>query len=124
MHDHPSRYAERAKAWVKEFEPSKDELRDAYVKMKAKSEKDSSVDPADCESCLEYLIEAYQSAGGNVDDLLALEEGGSMEQPSVDYKFDASPLCAVEAEVVLPKMTRHEKQEQFAKLKEMLKKSA
>lgn len=71
MCDEDSTYTERARSWLKEHEPTADQIQDAYFKMQTKIAKSADLAGGDTDECLELLIAAYGKAGGSVDELLS-----------------------------------------------------
>lgn len=83
MCEDASTFTERAASWIKEFEPSPDQLQDAYTKMLSKLAKEPELANADTEACLELLIACYGKSGGSVDDLLSAIDAGKPGQAGV-----------------------------------------
>lgn len=112
-------FTQRAKAWVKESEPDAEQIHAAYVSMTQKLKRQPDLKGDDSDACLEFLIEAYQEAGGNVDDLFALCAEGKPTDERSEYKIDSSPLYETSA-AVTPSLSPSEKRMEFLKLKERL----
>lgn len=95
--DSPS-FTSRARAWLKEHEPTADQIQEAYTKMLILLAKKPSQQGPDADTCLETLVNAYGRAGGEVDDLLSvdgqLKAEQSLSQPE-HCALDPSPLYEV-----------------------------
>ncbi|NVL50005.1 hypothetical protein F2S72_09670 [Pseudomonas syringae pv. actinidiae] len=72
MCDEENTYTERARSWLKEFEPTLDQIQDAYSKMLAMLDKHPKVVSADTDQCLKVLVAAYGGVAGSEVDLAAL----------------------------------------------------
>jgi hypothetical protein len=70
MCDEDATFTERARAWLKEHEPTSDQIQDAYSKMLAALSKKPEAANSDTDECLKLLVLAYGLAGGSEDDLL------------------------------------------------------
>lgn len=112
-------FSQRARDWVKEAEPSTEQLFNAYQNMTQKLRREPSLKDEDAESCLEFLIEAYAEAGGDVDDLLVQETDKAHPGATGEFKLDPSPLYEV-ADEATPKLSGSEKRQEFLRLKERL----
>ncbi|MPQ69250.1 hypothetical protein [Pseudomonas sp. MWU12-2323] len=125
MCDEDTSYTERAKSWLKEHEPTSDQIQDAYSKMLALLAKKPEISNGDTDECLELLVSAYGHAGGSVDDLLSSIEAkkeaavagaqGGEGGDELDYGrlYEVADAPAI----VLPPS---EKRAEFLRLKEQL----
>ncbi|MFU5275125.1 hypothetical protein ACM7YY_10375 [Pseudomonas aeruginosa] len=98
MCDENATFTERVKAWLKEHEPTADQIQEAYTKMLTLLAKNPSQQGHDADTCLETLVNAYGQAGGEVDDLLSVDGQLKAEQ-SLSHPehcaLDPSPLYEV-----------------------------
>ncbi len=120
--DSAATYTERVKAWLKEHEPTPDQIQGAYTKMLAKLANNPDEQSEDSDACLEILIEAYGGAGGVVDDLLAADEKTASRQRGAVQEsclLDSGPLYDVEATPIAP-LAPSEKRAAFLQLKQQL----
>lgn len=122
MTDDSLGYTERARTWIKEQEPTAEELRDAHARMARLIETKPHLATADTDECLEVLIAAYGERGGLVDDLLAVvpqagSKSGLMNVTS-EAQLDASPLYAFDEDRVV--LEPEVKQAAFRDLKALL----
>jgi len=117
-------YTERAKGWIKELEPSADQIRDAYTKMQVMLTKNPEAVNGDTDDCLELLVNAYGCGGGDVDQLLAAECGkpahGANSKVNEYIELDAGKLYEVSDGPVV-ELSSSEKRALFLELKERLK---
>ncbi len=122
MTDDAPGYAERARAWIKEQEPTAEEIRDAHARMAKLIETKPHLTTADTDECLEVLITAYGEQGGLVDDLLAASAQAGIAPCAVavsgEAQLDTSPLCAFNEEQVV--LEPEVKQATFRDLKALL----
>lgn len=123
MCDEDSTYTERARSWLKEFEPTPEQIQDAYSKMLCRLDKNPEITNADTDQCLELLIKAYGGVGGSVDDLLASVTAGKVNQSEVqlgesgtDTGLDLGNLYDVHDGPVVV-LTAEQKRDAFLKLK-------
>lgn len=127
MCDEDSTYTERAKSWLKEHEPTSDQIQDAYSKMLAMLAKKPEVVNSDTDECLDLLVAAYGHAGGSVDDLLSSIEakkeaavaGTQGGEGGANLDYGSLYEVADAPTVVLPPS---EKRAEFLRLKEQLSK--
>jgi hypothetical protein len=133
MCDDDSTYTERAKSWLKELEPTSDQIQDAYTKMLAMLAKKPEIANGDTAECLEFLVAAFGSAGGSVDELLsriqakkdaaaAVVSGGSKSGEGV-ADLDLGVLYDV-ADAPTVVLTPSEKRAEFLRLKDQLSKKS
>lgn len=98
MCDDSPTFTERVRAWLKEHEPTADQIQEAYTKMLTLLAKNPSQQGPDADTCLETLVNAYGRAGGEVDDLLSVDGQLKAEQ-SLSHPehcaLDPSPLYEV-----------------------------
>ena len=98
MCDDSPTYTERVRAWLKEHEPTADQIQEAYTKMLTLLAKNPSQQGPDADTCLETLVNAYGRAGGEVDDLLSVEGQLKTDQALSNPEhcaLDPSPLYEV-----------------------------
>lgn len=72
-------FTERARGWIKEFEPTPEQIQSAYTNMLAKLAKNPELVNEDTDECVELLIKAYQHSGGSVDDLFSAVEAAKAQ---------------------------------------------
>lgn len=113
-------FTTRAKDWIKEAEPTAEQLHRAYAAMVNKLKTEPHLASDDTEHCLQILSEAFQEAGGDLDVLIVHGEEAKAGAEPVEYKFDPSPLYSVDA-VAAPRLGPAEKLAVFIQLKEQLK---
>lgn len=124
MCDETTSFTQRAKAWIKESEPTRDQIQDAYSKMKAKVAKEPNLENEDTEQCLEFLITAYAKAGGSLDDLLcAEEETSNVASAAIEASLDYGPLYQV-SDSPVDQLAPSEKRAAFLRLKDQLKRQS
>ena len=121
MSDEESTFTERASSWLKEFEPTPEQIQNAYSKMLCKLDKNPEIICADTEECLELLVKAYGGAGGAVDDLLATVEAAKATQPQIQQghgtaTFDLGNLYEVNDGPAV-ELSAEEKRDAFLRLK-------
>jgi len=99
MCDEDQTYTERARGWLKEHEPTPDQIQGAYTKMLALVDSKPHLAGGDTDECLELLVCAYGAAGGSLDDLLSQIEAKKSSVSAcatVDAPIlDSSPLYTV-----------------------------
>jgi hypothetical protein len=91
-------FTERVNAWLKEHEPTAEQVQEAYTKMLTLLAKNPDQQGPDADTCLETLVSAYGRAGGEVDDLLSVEGQLRTEQAQSHPEscaLDPSPLYEV-----------------------------
>lgn len=122
MTDDAQGYTERARAWIKEQEPTAEEVRDAHARMVKLIEAKPHLATADTDDCLEVLIAAYGERGGLVDELLSascpLDTTPDLLKASSEAQLDASPLCTFDEVPVV--LAPEVKQAAFRDLKALL----
>lgn len=123
MCDEDSTFTERARSWLKEFEPDQDQIQDAYSKMLAKLDKNPELSSDDTTECLDLLVKAYGGVGGSIDDLLAAVDASKRTQPApVEASEDAldfGNLYEVSDGPVV-ELSKEQKRDAFLKLKAQL----
>jgi hypothetical protein len=124
MCDENATYTERATSWLKEQEPTADQIQEAYTKMLTMLAKKPDQVSADTDECLELLVKAYGRAGGSVDDLLsAVEDGkgesGMVQSEGVPLALDCGLLYEV-SDAPAVELSQGEKRAVFLHLKEQL----
>ncbi|WP_121498126.1 hypothetical protein [Pseudomonas aeruginosa] len=98
MCDESPTYTERVTAWLKEDEPTAEQIQEAYSKMLTLLAKNPSKQGPDADTCLETLANAYARTGGDMDELLSMDGKLKLEQANADDEqcaLDASPLYEV-----------------------------
>lgn len=98
MCDDSPTYTERVTAWLKEDEPTAEQIQEAYSKMLTMLAKNPSKQGPDADTCLETLANAYARTGGDMDELLSMDGKLKVETFSADHEqcaLDASPLYEV-----------------------------
>lgn len=134
---------DRSSAWLKRERPNAEAIKNAYSALHRKVENEqvkagqavlvtsaernpapastSDFDFDDAEATLEVLVEAYQAAGGEIDDLLAgcTQQPGQAQPTPVQFKYDASSLIP-EATGSAKQLSAEEKQAAFADLKQKM----
>lgn len=121
MCDEDTTFTERASSWLKEFEPTPEQIQDAYSKMLTKLSKNPEIANADTDECLELLVKAYGGVGGSVDDLLASVQVAKKNQPQhpsseAGAGLDLSNLYEVNDGPIV-ELSAEQKREAFLKLK-------
>lgn len=116
-------YTERARSWLKEHEPTSEQVQDAYTRMLTLLETKPHLAGADTDECLELLVSAYGHAGGSVDDLLSqidAKKASSAPAPIAENSgLDASPLYSVSDTPAIV-LSPADKRAAFQKLKQSL----
>ena len=91
-------FTERVNAWLKEYEPTAEQIQEAYTKMLTLLANNPSKQGPDADTCLETLVNAYGRSGGEVDDLLSVDGKLKTEQARTHPEhcaLDPSPLYEV-----------------------------
>lgn len=81
MFDEDTTFTERARSWLKEFEPTPEQIQGAFSGMLAKLDKTPTLANDDTEECLNLLKMAYAGVGGSVDAMLAAIDAAKQAQP-------------------------------------------
>lgn len=127
MCDEEQTYTERARGWLKEHEPTPEQIQGAYTKMLALLDTKPQLVGGDTDECLELLVSAYGAAGGSVDDLLSqIDAKKASLSPSVMVEaasLDSSPLYAVPETPVIA-LEPEVKRAAFIQLKEQIQRQA
>ncbi|HBP1602476.1 TPA: hypothetical protein L5U90_003581 [Pseudomonas aeruginosa] len=120
MCDESPTYTERVTAWLKEDEPTAEQIQEAYSKMLTLLAKNPSKQGPDADTCLETLANAYARTGGDMDELLSMDGKLKVEQANADHEhcaLDASPLYEVSDYRVVG-LPEPQKRELFKQLKQ------
>lgn len=123
MCDEDQTYTERARSWLKEHEPTSEQIQDAYTRILTLVETKPHVAGGDTDDCLELLVSAYGKAGGSIDDLLSqfdAKKNAAAAALSVENcGLDVSPLYTVSDAPALV-LSPDDKREAFRRLKQSL----
>lgn len=120
MCDESATFTERVNAWLKEYEPTAEQIQEAYTKMLALLANNPSKQGPDADTCLETLVNAYGRSGGEVDDLLSVDGKSKAEQARSHPEhcaLDPSPLYEVSDRPV-EALPAPQKMELFKQLKQ------
>lgn len=105
MCDEVQTYTKRACGWLKEHEPSAEQIQDAYTKMLAMLDSKPHLSGTDTDECLELLVSAYGDAGGSVDDLLSQtierKAANTLSFSSETVELDTTPLYTIANDPVI-----------------------